>query len=41
MPANKDTNGTWTVQCYYTDWTGTRKKKKKRGFETKKAALEL
>lgn len=40
MPANKDTNGTWTVQCYYTDWTGTRKKKKKRGFETKKAALE-
>lgn len=40
MPANKDTNGTWTVQCYYTDWTGNRKKKKKRGFTTKKAALE-
>lgn len=40
MPANKEKNSTWTVQCYYTDWTGTRKKKKKRGFETKKAALE-
>lgn len=41
MPANKDAKtGTWTVQCYYTDWTGERKKKKKRGFARKQDALE-
>lgn len=40
MPANKDqATGKWTSQFYYTDWTGERKKKKKRGFETKKEAL--
>lgn len=40
MPANREDNGTWTVQCYYSDWSGTRKKKKKRGFATKRDALE-
>lgn len=40
MPANREENGTWTVQCYYSDWSGTRKKKKKRGFATKRDALE-
>jgi len=40
MPANKEANGSWTVQCYYGEYNGSRKKKKKRGFSTKKAALE-
>lgn len=42
MPANKDpdTSGKWLCQFYFTDWTGTRKKKKKRGFDTKRGALE-
>ncbi len=42
MPANKDekTPGKWICQFYYTDWTGERKKKKKRGFATKREALE-
>ena len=41
MPANKDEKrGTWISQFYYTDWTGARKKKKKRGFATKREALE-
>lgn len=41
MPATKDTErNTWTSQFYYTDWQGNKKKKKKRGFPTKKAALE-
>ena len=41
MPANKDEKrGTWIAQFYYTDWTGARKKKKKRGFATKREALE-
>ena len=41
MPANKDEKrGTWITQFYYTDWTGARKKKKKRGFATKREALE-
>ncbi|MDI9590218.1 MAG: site-specific integrase [Acidobacteriota bacterium] len=31
--------GTWYVQCRYKDWTGQPKKKTKRGFATKKAAL--
>jgi hypothetical protein len=30
--------GTWYVQCRYKDWTGTVKKKTKRGFKTKKEA---
>ena len=43
MPANKDqeTPGQWIAQFYYTDWTGQRKKKRKRGFKTKKDALDF
>ena len=42
MPANKDpkTPGQWVSQFYYTDWTGERKKKYKRGFAMKRDALE-
>ena len=37
MPATKDKKrNTWTAQFYYTDWTGKKVKKCKRGFETKK-----
>lgn len=40
MSANKDKNTrTWTCQFYYNDYNGKRKKKFKRGFATKKAAL--
>ena len=39
MPAYKDQErGTWYCQFYYVDWTGKRKKKKKRGFARKKDA---
>ena len=30
----------WKVSCYYTDWKGERKRHIKRGFDTKKDALE-
>ncbi len=41
MPAYKDQNkGTWYAAFYYEDWQGTRKKKLRRGFDTKKEALE-
>lgn len=42
MPANKDPErpGKWVAQFYFTDWTGKRKKKYKRGFDTKRAAQE-
>lgn len=41
MSASKDSKrGTWKVYCYYTDWQGNRKPKTKRGFVTKKEALE-
>lgn len=30
----------WKVSCYYTDWTGERKRHVKRGFDTRKEALE-
>ena len=34
MPVYKDPErGTWTARFYYTDWTGKRKQKKKRGFK--------
>jgi integrase len=33
-------NGTWFVKCYYTDYTGTRKQKMKRGFSRQKDAKE-
>ena len=41
MPAykNKDT-GTWYVVTQYNDWTGERKQKCKRGFSTRREALE-
>ena len=35
MPSYKDeARKTWYCQFYYTDWTGQRRKKKKRGFPT-------
>ncbi|MBP3854433.1 MAG: site-specific integrase [Ruminiclostridium sp.] len=41
MPAYKDEKrGTWYASFYYKDWTGKRKRQVKRGFPTKKAALE-
>ena len=41
MPAYKDErNGTWRSQFYYTDWSGKRHKKNKRGFKTKKEAQQ-
>lgn len=36
---NKD-NGTWYIQFRYTDWKGERQQKLKRGFATKREALE-
>ncbi len=39
MSVRKDPKqGTWTVQCWYHDWKGERRKKTKRGFDTKSAA---
>ena len=41
MPAYKDEKrNTWYCQFYYEDWQGTKKKKQKRGFKTKREALE-
>ena len=41
MPAYKDEQrGTWYCLLYYEDWQGNKKKKQKRGFKTKKEALE-
>lgn len=41
MPAYKDEQrGTWYASFYYTDWRGSRKLKKKRGFSRKKDAEE-
>jgi len=41
MPAYKDEErGSWRVAICYTDWTGKRCRKFKRGFERKKDALE-
>lgn len=41
MPAYKDKkNGSWYLQFRYTDWTGERRPKVKRGFSTKREALE-
>lgn len=40
MAAYKDEKrGTWYVSFYYEDWTGKNKRKVKRGFRTKKEAL--
>lgn len=41
MAAYKDKErNTWYVAFYYRDWQGNNKKKKKRGFKTKREALE-
>ena len=41
MPAYKDSNkGTWYVSFYYQNRKGIRERKLKRGFRTKKDALE-
>ena len=41
MPAYRDkNNGSWYLQFRYTDWTGERRPKVKRGFATKREALE-
>jgi integrase len=41
MPAYKDEKrGSWYCLFYYEDWQGIKKKKQKRGFKTKKDALE-
>ena len=42
MPAYKDpTTGTWFVKFYSKDWKGDNRQVKKRGFKTKKEALEF
>lgn len=42
MPAFKDKNtGKWFAKFYYRDWQGNNKQKWKRGFATKKEALEF
>ncbi len=40
MPAYKDDKGKWFCAFYFEDWQGERKKKYKRGFSSKKEALE-
>lgn len=41
MPAYKDEKrNSWYCQFYYEDWQGNKKKKQKRGFKTKREALE-
>jgi hypothetical protein len=41
MSAYKDKKtGKWYLFFYYTDWQGKRKGKTKRGFKTKREALE-
>ena len=42
MPAYKDpTTGTWFVKFYSKDWKGANRQVKKRGFKTKKEALDF
>ena len=42
MPVYKNENtGSWFCKFYYTDWTGSRKQKKKEGFRTKKEAQDF
>lgn len=41
MAVYKDCDrGTWYVSCYYSDWTGSKKRHHKRGFRTKKEAVK-
>lgn len=40
MAVTKDPeHGTWTVQCWYRDWQGARRKKTKRGFKSQRSAF--
>lgn len=41
MPAYKESNGTWCARFYTSDYYGNRTQKKKRGFKTKREALEF
>lgn len=42
MPAYKDkSKGTWYVSFYYVNWKGERERKLKRGFATKREALDF
>ena len=42
MSASRDEKtGKWTVQCYYENWKGEKKHKKKRGFATKKRSIGM
>lgn len=42
MPAYKDSvTGTWFVKFYSKNWTGENRQIKKRGFATKREALEF
>lgn len=41
MPVYQDDNTkTWYVKCYYTDYTGTKRQRKKRGFKLQRDAKE-
>ena len=41
MPAYKDEKrNTWYSLFYYENWQGVKRKKQKRGFKTKKEALD-
>lgn len=41
MPVYKDNErGTYYVKCYYTDYTGNRRQKKKRGFKLQRETKE-
>jgi integrase len=40
MPAYRDKNGTWFISFRFTNWKGERIQKVKRGFSTKREALE-
>ncbi|GAA6502773.1 hypothetical protein K340107D12_55890 [Blautia parvula] len=40
MAIYKNDNGTWYVMIRYQDWTGARKQKCKRGFSTRKEAVD-
>ncbi len=40
MPVYKDKNGTWYSKFRYKDWTGKTKDKTKRGFSTKRDAVQ-
>ena len=42
MSASRDEKtGKWTAQCYYENWKGEKKHKKKRGFATKKRSVRV